>query len=343
MGYIYKIVNKVNNKIYVGKTSKTIEHRYARHIKNARKHINRYLYDAMNHYGYNNFYIEQLEEVDNKKLNIREKYWIKFFNSDNSMFGYNMTQGGDGGDTLNNKSPIEKEKYSKKFRKGYKKGLDIPECDEHLLLDKLKTSDKIDIVADYFGVSRGTIYVWCAKFFNKKPGEYLSKNRIPSHDKLHRKHILSNIDKNKLLLDLTQNKLSKKDISKKYNITEYLLDKYLIETFKKSYKEIKGEDYRKQPLSARNKISSYRKGKKLEEISKTGDLSFIQKSASKRKGENNCNYKHVDKKVLFDYLCDSVLTIQIIAKKFNVSVVTIYNKMREYFGTVERNKIINDY
>lgn len=323
--------------------AKTIEQRYKGHLKSASKKINRYLYDAMNHYGYDNFYIEQVEEVDNKKLNAREKYWIRFFNSNNPMFGYNMTKGGDGGDTLNGKSPSAIENYSKKFRKGYKKGLDIPKCDAHLLLDKLKTSNKLDIVADYFGVSRGTINVWCAKFFNKKPREYLSKDRISSHDKLHRKHILSNIDKNNLLLDLTQNSLSKKEISKKYNITEYLLDKYLIETFKKSYKEIKGEDYRKQPLSARNRLSSYRKGKTLREISKTGDLSFIQKGASKRKGENNCNYKYIDKEILFNYLCDDKLTIQIIAKKFNVSVITIYNRMRKYFGTIERSKIINDH
>ena len=58
MGYIYKITNTINNKIYIGQTSKTIEERFKAHISKAKQHINRYLYDAMNHYGYENFIIE---------------------------------------------------------------------------------------------------------------------------------------------------------------------------------------------------------------------------------------------------------------------------------------------
>ena len=58
MGYIYKITNLINNKLYIGQTKKTIEERFKAHIKVARQHKNRYLYDAMNKYGYENFKIE---------------------------------------------------------------------------------------------------------------------------------------------------------------------------------------------------------------------------------------------------------------------------------------------
>ena len=66
MAFIYKIVNDVNGKLYIGKTTKTIEERYNRHLQNARNKVNRYLYDAMNHYGVEHFSISLIEEcVDN--------------------------------------------------------------------------------------------------------------------------------------------------------------------------------------------------------------------------------------------------------------------------------------
>lgn len=98
--YIYKITNKVNNKVYIGKTKKSIESRFRAHMRGAKKKVNRHLYDAMNHYGYDNFEIslvEQCESLDD--LNEKEKFWIKELNTF-SPNGYNMTIGGDGGDTL---------------------------------------------------------------------------------------------------------------------------------------------------------------------------------------------------------------------------------------------------
>lgn len=62
MGYIYKITNKINNKVYIGQTSKTIEERFQRHLSLARQKVNRYLYDAINYYGKDNFEISQIEE-----------------------------------------------------------------------------------------------------------------------------------------------------------------------------------------------------------------------------------------------------------------------------------------
>lgn len=101
MGFIYKITNTVNEKIYVGQTVKTIEERFDAHIKKAKQHPNRYLYDAMNHYGYDKFKVSQIEECDNSLLDERERYWIARLDC---MIpnGYNMTEGGGGGDTWTN-------------------------------------------------------------------------------------------------------------------------------------------------------------------------------------------------------------------------------------------------
>lgn len=96
MPYIYKITNKINGKVYIGKTMHTVEKRWRQHCHNykRRKTEKRPLYSAMNKYGVENFTIEEIEECDHVNLNEREKYWIQHFNSYRN--GYNATIGGDG-------------------------------------------------------------------------------------------------------------------------------------------------------------------------------------------------------------------------------------------------------
>ena len=93
MGFIYKITNKINGKIYIGKTEFSIKKRWKEHIADSKKgFVNRPLYNAMNKYGISNFLIEQIEECEN--LNERERYWIQYY--DTYKNGYNATLGGDG-------------------------------------------------------------------------------------------------------------------------------------------------------------------------------------------------------------------------------------------------------
>lgn len=96
MSYIYKITNIINNKIYIGKTNKTIEERFKEHCKDfqRREYEKRPLYSAMNKYGIKNFKIEKLEECLADEASEREKYWIEYYNSFKN--GYNATRGGDG-------------------------------------------------------------------------------------------------------------------------------------------------------------------------------------------------------------------------------------------------------
>lgn len=94
-GFIYKITNRVNNKVYIGQTRFTIEHRFKQHINKAnRTKVICPLHKAIKKYGAENFKIESLEEVPFEKLNEREMYWISVYNSFKS--GYNATIGGGG-------------------------------------------------------------------------------------------------------------------------------------------------------------------------------------------------------------------------------------------------------
>ena len=92
-GYIYIIRNKINNKVYIGQTTQTINVRFTNHKMASRTGEDTKFYRAMRKYGEDNFYPEQLEKVEVKDLNDRERYWIKYY--DSYYNGYNSTLGGD--------------------------------------------------------------------------------------------------------------------------------------------------------------------------------------------------------------------------------------------------------
>lgn len=102
---IYKITNLLNQKSYIGKSS-NIEERWKYHQLryNDIKEYDKPLYRAFRKYGLNNFsfeIIEELKENYEEKANERECYWIKYYNSFGES-GYNGTEGGDGGITVEN-------------------------------------------------------------------------------------------------------------------------------------------------------------------------------------------------------------------------------------------------
>lgn len=96
--YIYKIVNKINGKLYIGKT-KNMRSRWNKHKLLMSKNVNRVIYDAMNKYGIDNFEMIPIENCSEDIVNSREIYWISQYNTCNRDYGYNMTIGGEGGNT----------------------------------------------------------------------------------------------------------------------------------------------------------------------------------------------------------------------------------------------------
>lgn len=95
MGYIYKITNNINKKVYIGKTEGDVALRWHQHIYNMNNGVFYHLYNAMRKYGIQNFSFDVLEsDVLSQNINDREQFYISQYDSLNN--GYNMTIGGDG-------------------------------------------------------------------------------------------------------------------------------------------------------------------------------------------------------------------------------------------------------
>jgi|LakMenEpi03Aug12_release.lakeMendotaPanAssembly.Ray.scaffolds.fasta_scaffold47636_2 group I intron endonuclease len=85
-GIIYKTTNLINGKIYIGQDS----HNNSKYLGSGKL-----IKASIKKYGSENFTKEILEECDTKELlNVREVYWILYYNSTTSEIGYNISKGG---------------------------------------------------------------------------------------------------------------------------------------------------------------------------------------------------------------------------------------------------------
>lgn len=269
MAYIYKIINNINQKIYIGKTTKTIEERFRAHLNNARKKINRYLYDAMNHYGYDNFSIDQVEECQDSIVDEREKYWIAFYQSNNSNYGYNMTEGGEGGNTWA-KNP-HKEETAEKIRQANlgskrteeqkqkmsqaQKGVYYIPIDKDEFLKDIESGMSIDDMSQKYNASKETLYYRCRAYFNTSIGKLrkiqpIKKPRIYSEETkqylaaIHRESfsgennpLYKPLTDTMTLEEMLKNDIGADEIAKYFNMSKPTLYKKIKEIYNMSMKE----------------------------------------------------------------------------------------------------------
>ena len=89
--YIHK--NKINEKVYVGQTCQKPEYRWG---NKGEKYINcSHFYKAIQKYGWDNFEHLILESgLSLEEANIKEQYWIQYYNSTDETKGYNIQRGG---------------------------------------------------------------------------------------------------------------------------------------------------------------------------------------------------------------------------------------------------------
>jgi group I intron endonuclease len=98
---IYKIINKVNGKFYIGKTTKGMDERMKEHLNSKFENTHSLIHKAIEKYGKENFYIEELCSCSSyDELNEKEQFYIKELQA--IKLGYNLGSGGDGGDNLSN-------------------------------------------------------------------------------------------------------------------------------------------------------------------------------------------------------------------------------------------------
>ncbi len=117
---IYKIINKINGKYYIGSAVNLYE-RWYKHKSdlNKNKHDNSYLQNAWNKYGEENFTFVVLELIDNKiELINREQYWIDILDATNRSLAYNLAP--KAGSMLGFKHSEETKRKISKNRKGIK-------------------------------------------------------------------------------------------------------------------------------------------------------------------------------------------------------------------------------
>lgn len=95
---IYKITNKVNNKVYIGQTSDFYK-RHREHLQHLTNnvHVNKHLQNAWNKYGDENFIFEFIEICDDDTITCREQYWIDFYGGIDSPNTYNVRDAGNSG------------------------------------------------------------------------------------------------------------------------------------------------------------------------------------------------------------------------------------------------------
>lgn len=92
-GVIYGAENRINHKIYVGQTKRSIKERFREHMK-----ADTLFGKAIRKYGLENFIVVILAVCNSKaELDEQEISWIKRLNcKDSTGYGYNLTDGGEG-------------------------------------------------------------------------------------------------------------------------------------------------------------------------------------------------------------------------------------------------------
>ena len=101
-GFIYIITNDINDKVYIGQTTRSVSGRWSQHKNHVKRKIfDSPLYSDMYKYGIDKFHIQTLRKYIKKNfdelkstLNIREIYYISKYKSNNIIYGYNVAPGG---------------------------------------------------------------------------------------------------------------------------------------------------------------------------------------------------------------------------------------------------------
>ena len=125
-----------------------------KHLANS-SFVKYHLYDAMNLYGVEHFFVETLEQVEDKYLSEREQYWIRRYDSFRN--GYNETCGGEGNQLY------DKNVFYELWDKGY----------------------SISNIATKTGCVRSTVYTALLDYQNYSVEESLKRRAVGNQKKVY--------------------------------------------------------------------------------------------------------------------------------------------------------------
>ena len=151
---IYLITNQINEKMYVGQSSRGICARLKNHISKAQNTSGLSLHRAMRKYGYDRFSINLLATAkDQEELNRLEMFWIKILNT-KVPNGYNMTKGGETPQELSEESK-EKHRVSHLGKRASKYRHDL---DNKELVSLYESGKSILEISKIVGANKKTVH-----------------------------------------------------------------------------------------------------------------------------------------------------------------------------------------
>ena len=227
---IYKITNKINNKIYIGQTTQKLKDRirnYKSDTKFKSPDIARPIIKAMQKYGFENFKFEIL--VDNietqEEMNILETKYILEFNTQDHNIGYNIENGGNstGKHSKETKKKIgEAQLGSKNYMYG-KKGKLSPSSKPIIDITTGEIFDSATEASIHLGLGASGVTKICASARGDRHSAYKHIYRYLENDK----PIIVNLpisERNvNYILDLTENK-KYKDLESASRLTRFKLE-----------------------------------------------------------------------------------------------------------------------
>lgn len=177
-GFIYETTNDINGMKYIGQKKYDKRGNWKTYLGSGI-----YLNRAIQKYGEEHFKKRIIEECSSKKeLNEREIYWINYYNSVNSDEFYNISNGGDGGNTIAGYTEEQLLEYKRRksiiHSASVLKGENSPtskltESKVIGIIEMLKDSSKSSLdIAKYYNVRSSTI----DDIFHHRTWKDLSKN-----------------------------------------------------------------------------------------------------------------------------------------------------------------------
>lgn len=317
MGEIYIIYNDIYPQMqYIGKAKNGAASRWngksSSHVQKAlKKSDNSLLHNHMRYYGIQHFYYEILEkDIPEQKLNQRERYWIK---EKNTIYpnGYNMTQGGDGGNTWQFNS--HKDESIDKWRKTHFKEEYIELSKENLYQDVYINKLTMIQLKQKYHSQPATINNRLNKYFGKTLAEIRKDSPIFNAGQFKK----IQIDKEQLYQNILNIKLTVKAIANKYNTTEDTITKYS----KKYFNGLTVTQLRKQL-----------KLNKKEEKKKLTYEEFCQlRRKSALRGQNSPVYKKLNIELLNSLILQDKTT-DFISNQLHMSKPTLYKRIKQLFN-----------